>query len=119
VQEKHLTKQQPYQCPKCDFKNGKVSVLVSHYQSHTASLVCELCSHVAPTLTLLKQHRKRKHATPARHTCAICLKVFAHPTTLVQHQAVHTTEKKFKCMQCTFSTKYRYRTVLYNLILLK
>ena len=106
MQEKHLLVHQPYQCPECEFKNAKISVLLAHYVSHSASMDCELCPYVATSLPLLKKHRK-SHAEPARHVCDTCLKVFSHQTTLEQHQAVHSTERKFKCKQCTFSTKYR------------
>jgi hypothetical protein len=112
VQEKHLQSQKPYQCPKCEFKSPKISVFLSHYRGHSASLACHSCSHVADSLAMLKKHR-RSHVEPARHVCVTCLKVFSHHTTLEQHQAVHSNEKKFKCRQCTFSSKYRYCGLYY------
>jgi len=107
IEEVHLPGP-PYQCPTCDYTSAVLHQTVSHLSCHSdrPQFGCNAaqCDFRTDSVQSLKKHQKT-HSLP-QFTCETCSKSFGHKYTLVQHQAVHTEERKFKCKLCSFSTKY-------------
>ncbi|XP_055613955.1 zinc finger protein 225-like [Uranotaenia lowii] len=62
---------------------------------------CYKCDRRFPTMKMVHVHFTIKHpGVPVRFKCNICMKLFRHKTTMVNHIANHTGHLRYPCDQC-------------------
>lgn len=91
-------------CDQCNrsFKNQNLLNCHKRYD-HTIKrqLTCQKCGKVFKNKITLGNHVKKLHSTEVvQFECDLCSKRFSRKIALLEHQSVHTGERKYKCLWC-------------------
>ena len=112
--EPHL-KEGMYGCDKCPKKFRTFDILTKHIAGvHEAVRVpCYICAKLLKQGTPLEHHIKYVHLQPSQFSCEEpgCGYTTRHKDTLLDHQTMHTGEKRWCCGTC--GKKHRLRSGLY------
>lgn len=99
----------PLKCTadKCSYSTFNPLVFKRHVKNHESkNLHCSTCEFKTFNKYILRSHEKEHVIGKLLYRCEECDYSTPILGNLKQHKLKHSSEKKFKCNICTFSTKY-------------
>ncbi|XP_014292005.1 zinc finger protein 711 isoform X1 [Halyomorpha halys] len=95
-----------YQCPHCDYKAVKSSILHRHVIAHHTGErphQCPLCDYKAVWISTLKRHITSNHSESKTHKCYLCDFKTKRKSSLKRHiMASHKDDKPYQCPYCDY-----------------
>jgi hypothetical protein len=91
-----------FTCNICRKEFKKLFNLKQHVRTHTNEkpLQCSQCDKRFNDRSSMNKHVRTVHSAVRPHRCSVCDKCFPTNSHLADHQATHTNQKKFHCLQC-------------------
>ena len=68
---------------------------------------CKICDKTFKSLYHLKRHEENVHQSIRNYACDKCKFVFKRREHLKDHQTAHTSERRFKCEICGYSSSWK------------
>ncbi|XP_065216192.1 zinc finger protein 84-like [Planococcus citri] len=106
-QQEHL---KPFLCPKCNIPFAEKQYLIEHQATHREKrpYKCRFCDARYKHSRGKLKHERHVHTNVSRFECAVCGKIFALKSSLINHLRIHSDQKLFCCQTCgaSFSQKY-------------
>lgn len=100
-------------CTVCGKVAKTPTALYHHRRNYHSDRIysCSQCEYTTKVSSLMSIHCKQKHSgTPPSFECPVCQRKYALKSTMVDHLATHTGDRKYTCEYCgkrfTASTNY-------------
>lgn len=102
------TNEKPHECETCKKKFRTIAALMTHQRIHDdyRPYQCNVCLKSFKQSSHLKEHKILHLDNAPQFKCTVCQSSFVKRSNLNAHMQIHTTEKPFKCADCTAEFTY-------------